>query len=199
VTNFHLWFGLKIVIHPQTLEVHNFHIWHWIRVIFMLLDLFCKDLQAYKRVNFSKTKILEVQRLFSLILELISINFWVIHNFSILGQIDMFTLMNFWWRALLVWEYVGHLETKFFGGLFQGIGWVLANILLVSIHFCPLSVKECHVISKCGGFEFMSWVMCKNHKSGDLCCIICASPFVFVRLHLLHVSMLVELSYAFTW
>jgi hypothetical protein len=44
-----------------------------------MLDLFCKYLQTYKRVEFLKTQILEVQMLFSLFLELVSINSWVIH------------------------------------------------------------------------------------------------------------------------
>jgi len=151
---------------------------------------------------------LEVQRLFSLFLELISINFSIIHNFSILCQIDMLsTPLSFWWRTLLVWEFLGCLEIKSSRGLFQGIGWFVANILvpiilglnilLVNIHFWPLQGVECRAFSKCKGFEFMSWVICENHKNGNLCCIICASPFVFVMLHLLFVSMLVELSYAF--
>jgi hypothetical protein len=30
-------------------------------------------------------------------------------------------------------------------------------------------------------FEFMSWFMCKNHKNEYLCCIIFASPLIFVQ------------------
>lgn len=29
-------------------------------------------------------------------------------------------------------------------------------------------------------FEYMSWFLCKNHKNEYLCCIIFASPLVFV-------------------
>jgi hypothetical protein len=39
--------------------------------------------------------------------------------------------------------------------------------------------------------------MCKNHKSEDLCCMICASPLVFMGLRLLLVNMLVGSSYNF--
>jgi hypothetical protein len=39
--------------------------------------------------------------------------------------------------------------------------------------------------------------MCKDHKIEDFCCMICASPLVFIGLRLLLVNMLVGLLYDF--
>jgi hypothetical protein len=60
VTNLHPWFGWKIIIHKQTLKLHNFHIQCLIGVIFKLLNLSCGDLEACKCANFFPTTSLEV-------------------------------------------------------------------------------------------------------------------------------------------
>ncbi len=90
----------------------------------------------------------------------------------------LFMVVSLWWEALLVWEFSVQLETCTFGGLFQEVGWCVANffvpniwrfnIVLVSF-FCTLYVVECHAINKCRGFKFLSWFLCRDHKSGDLC------------------------------
>jgi len=110
-----------------------------------------------------------------------------------------------------MWKVLGHLEVKFIGGLFMGVerwcsrgGLVLLNFLISiscvgSTHSCHLQVVECHTIGERIGFlfEFLSWLLCGDHKREDLCCIFCASSLMFVGLYLLFVNMLVELSFDF--
>jgi hypothetical protein len=69
--------------------------------------------------------------------------------------------------------------------------------VLVNHIFYTLRMVECRTINKHGRLEYMSWFLCKNHKSGYLCCMSCASSLVFVGLCMLHVSMLLRLLYAF--
>jgi len=58
-------------------------------------------------------------------------------------------------------------------------------------------VVECCATNKHGEFELFLWFLCNIHKSGDLCCMSCVSPLVYVRLHMLLISMLIGLLYAF--
>jgi len=85
----------------------------------------------------------------------------------------------------------------FVANLFGAKNLLVQHYFWVSPLFYTLQVEECHTINKRRGFEFLSWFLCGNHKSGNLCCMNCAFPLVFVGLHMLPISMLVGLSYAF--
>jgi hypothetical protein len=52
----------------------------------------------------------------------------------------------------------------------------------LNTYFHHPHVVECCIISEWNWFlfKFLLWLMCKDNKSGDLCCIIFASWFVFV-------------------
>jgi hypothetical protein len=67
----------------------------------------------------------------------------------------------------------------------------------MNLHYYISKVEECHTINKCGGFEFLSWLLCKDHKNENLCYMICASPLMFDKFYMLLISMLVGLSYDF--
>jgi len=69
--------------------------------------------------------------------------------------------------------------------------------VLVSHFFTFYKVVECHAINEHGEFELLLWFFCNIHKSGNLCCMSCVSPLVFVRLHMLFISMLIRLLYVF--
>jgi hypothetical protein len=69
--------------------------------------------------------------------------------------------------------------------------------VLVSHIFYTLWMVECCAINEPRRLEYMSWFLCGNHKSGDLCCMSCASSLMFVGLCMLFVNMLVKLLYVF--
>ncbi len=56
---------------------------------------------------------------------------------------------------------------------------------------------ECHAMNEHGEFELLLWFLCNVHKSGDLYCMNYVFPLMFIRLHMLFVSMLIGLIYAF--
>jgi hypothetical protein len=69
--------------------------------------------------------------------------------------------------------------------------------LCYNLHYYTSWVEKCFAINKHTNFEFLLWFLCKNHKSENLCYMICPFPLVFVGLHLLFTNMLVKLLYDF--
>jgi len=76
------------------------------------------------------------------------------------------------------------------------IRWFI--IVFVNHILCTLQSggMSCHQ-NEHGEFELLLWFLCNIHKSGDLCCMSCVSPLVFVRLHMLLISMLMGFLYVF--
>jgi hypothetical protein len=153
-------------------------------MIFVPLNFFQWRSCTCKCANILETKVGEIQMLISHFG--ICFHFFTIHILAIRRSHKWFKLVNSWGGALLAWNtsrYLrqSNLETYSWvwkGGVYKG-GFALANT-----QFHHMEVVECHTISEWGWFlfEFLFWLMCGDHKSEDLCCMICVSPPVFVEL-----------------
>ncbi len=115
------------------LKIHIFRIWSRIDKLFTPLSFWRGELYACEVVKVLETKSFGVRSWFGncgiICHSILGILFSPIRN----QNHEFFVLVNSWWKALLVWEFLAQLETNTFRGLFQNARWCVANFFVQNI------------------------------------------------------------------